>query len=285
MENTLHTKQQITDYERIAAAISYITENFKQQPRLDEVAKQVHLSPFHFQRLFTQWAGVSPKKYVQYLTINYAKQALQQKKATLFDAAFNAGLSGTGRLHHLFVTIEAMTPGEYKLGAALPVNYSFESTPFGRLLIASTAKGICYAAFTSNDAAALQQLQQQFPAASLTAATDSAQQAALKIFDGSTAQSPVALHVKGSAFQLKIWEALLRIPTGALTTYKTIAGQSGSPQAVRAVGTAIGQNPVAFIIPCHRVIQSSGGLGGYRWSTVRKQAMIGWEAAKIEVAE
>jgi AraC family transcriptional regulator of adaptative response/methylated-DNA-[protein]-cysteine methyltransferase len=286
--------QEKINYDRIAEAIDYIRENFKSQPDLEEIAGKIHLSPYHFQRLFTDWAGVSPKKFLQYISVEHAKAILKDQRATVFDAAYETGLSGTGRLHDLFITIEGMTPGEFRNGGAdLAINYSFAESPFGNILVASTSKGICYMAFTDNpvdkaagnptdnELAAFQDLRAHFPNAALRQITDLVQQNALYIFtqDWSKLQE-IKLHLKGTEFQLKVWETLLKIPMGGLSTYKDIAGRIGNPNASRAVGSAVGDNPVAFLIPCHRVIQSEGGFGQYHWGTTRKTAMIGWEAAK-----
>ena len=275
-------EQEQTDYTRIAAAIRYIRNNFKAQPGLDEIAEKMNLSPFHFQRMFTDWAGVSPKKFLQYISVEYAKNLLKNKQATLFDAAFETGLSGTSRLHDLFVNIEGMTPGEYKNGGEnLLINYSYAESPFGNMLVASTPKGICHIAFTGNEPEALHHLQSRFPHANYRQMVDLIQQNALYIFTHDWRKfSQIKLHLKGTAFQLKVWETLLKIPMGGLSTYGTIAQQINIPGASRAVGSAIGSNPVAFLIPCHRVIQSSGGFGGYMWGPDRKTAMIGWEAAR-----
>lgn len=270
------------DFDRIAQAISYIKLNFKAQPSLDEVAEKVNLSPYHFQRMFTEWAGVSPKKFLQYLSLDYAKNILKEQQATLFDAAFETGLSGTGRLHDLFVNIEGMTPAEYKNGGrALTINYSFAQSPFGNMIVASTAKGICYMAFADDREQGFTNLQAHFPNAAFTQVVDLAQQNALYIFTHDWSKlSSIKLHLKGTSFQLKVWEALLRIPMGRLNTYGTVAHSLKMPAASRAVGTAIGANPVAFLIPCHRVIRGSGALGGYHWGEDRKSAIIGWEAAR-----
>jgi AraC family transcriptional regulator of adaptative response/methylated-DNA-[protein]-cysteine methyltransferase len=274
-------QQQVT-YKRIAEAIEYIQVNFKEQPNLDEVAKKVHLSPFHFQRLFSEWAGTSPKKFLQYTTLEYAKSLLKENQATLFDAAYEAGLSGTGRLHDLFINIEGMTPAEYKNGGKnLDINYSFAESPFGNILVASTQKGICYMAFADNEPLAFETLQIHFPNAKFRQMVDFIQQNALHIFSQDwTELKQIKLHLKGTDFQLKVWQTLLKVPMGQLTTYGAIAGKIENPNASRAVGTAIGSNPVAFLIPCHRVIQSSGVTGGYMWGTTRKTAIIGWEGAK-----
>jgi len=278
--------QESIDYHRIEEAINYIRLNFKDQPNLDEVAEKVNLSPFHFQRLFTDWAGISPKKFLQYLSVDYAKSLLKEKQATLFDTAFETGLSGTGRLHDLFINIEGMTPAEYKNGGkALAINYSFAESPFGNIIVASTAKGICYMAFAEDRDEAFAHLLIRFPNASYTQVVDAAQQEALFIFKKDWSQlSNIKLHLKGTSFQLKVWEALLNIPVGGLSTYASVAGVIGQPTASRAVGSAVGDNPVAFLIPCHRVIKSTGEFGQYHWGAARKSAIIGWEAAKINTA-
>jgi AraC family transcriptional regulator of adaptative response/methylated-DNA-[protein]-cysteine methyltransferase len=277
--------QEIINYQRIAEAINYIKLNFKEQPNLDEVAEKVHLSPFHFQRLFTDWAGISPKKFLQYLSLDYAKGILKDKQATLFDTAFETGLSGTGRLHDLFMNIEGMTPAEYKNGGkALSINYSFAESPFGNIIVASTPKGICYMAFADDRDEAFNNLHAQFPNAQYTQMVDLAQQNALFIFKKDwTELSKIKLHLKGTSFQLKVWEALLNIPMGGLSTYSSVAAAIHQPNASRAVGSAVGDNPVAFLIPCHRVIKSTGETGQYHWGATRKSAMIGWEAAKVSL--
>lgn len=276
--------QELINYQRIEKAIAYIKANFKAQPDLDEVAEKINLSPFHFQRMFTDWAGISPKKFIQYLSLEHAKGILKEKQATLFDTAFETGLSGTGRLHDLFIKLEGMTPAEYKNGgAALHINYSFAESPFGNIVVASTSKGICYLAFADDRQEAFNQLQAQFPNAMYNQFADLIQQNALFIFKKDwTELSNIKLHLKGTAFQLKVWEALLKIPVGGLSTYAGIAQNIQLPTACRAVGSAVGDNPVAFLIPCHRVIRSTGEFGQYHWGTNRKTAMIGWEAASLE---
>ena len=291
--------QDLTNYDRIATAIEYMKTHFKEQPDLNEIAEKVHLSPFHFQRMFSEWAGVSPKKFLQYLSIGYAKSLLQDKGATLFDTAFETGLSGTGRLHDLFIGIEGMTPGEYKNGGeALSINYSFAESPFGEIIVASTSKGICHLAFAgrSGDApaspisgkispddekAAFADLRERYPNATYRQTVDLIQQNALYIFSQDWSRlSDIKLHLKGTPFQIKVWEALLNIPMGSLSSYSLISEKIGNPAAARAVGSAVGSNPVAFLIPCHRVIRSTGETGEYHWGSTRKTAMIGWEAAK-----
>ena len=271
-----------TNFSRIEEAIAYINSNFKSQPSLDEIASNIHLSPFHFQRLFSEWAGVSPKKFLQYVSLEHAKNILRQNKSTLSDAAFETGLSGTGRLHDLFVNIEGMTPGEYKNGGEnLLINYSYAESPFGNILVASTSKGICYMAFADDEMKAFKTLQNNFPNAAYKQMVNLVQQNALYIFTHDwTKLNKIKLHLKGTPFQIKVWETLLKIPMGQLSTYGNIAKSIDNPKASRAVGSAIGDNPVAFLIPCHRVIQSTGNFGQYHWGNNRKTAMIGWEAAK-----
>lgn len=276
------------DFDRIATAISYIQENFREQPDLDEVAAHVNLSPFHFQRLFSNWAGVSPKKFLQYTSIEYAKRLLGEQQATLFDAALETGLSGTGRLHDLFVKLEGMTPGEYKNGGELlNITYRFAETLFGTVLIAATQKGLCHLMFINNRNEALAELQYRFPKAVFQEDQHPLHKQALQLLSGLeiNQESPIRLHLKGTAFQLKVWEALLKIPSGELSSYGKLASTIHQPTASRAVGTAIGDNPIAYLIPCHRVLQTSGKLGGYRWGTPRKSLMIGWEAVKLNKNE
>ncbi len=270
------------DYQRIEQAICFIREHFREQPDLDEIARQIHLSPFHFQRLFKDWAGVSPKKFLQFTSIEYAKKLLAEHE-TLSTVSFETGLSGTGRLHDLFVQIEGMTPGEYKDGGKnLHIHYNYAETLFGDVFIASTPKGICHLSFLTDDGNnAEAQLLSRFPAAMLEKKTDMLQQEALKMFREEWSNlNLIKLHLKGTPFQIKVWNALLHIPPGALKSYSGIASEIGDPKASRAVGTAIGSNPVAYLIPCHRVITSSGQPGGYHWGIDRKTAIIGWEAAK-----
>lgn len=276
-------EQEKIDFSRIKEAINYIYGNYTSQPDLDEVAEHVSLSPYHFQRMFTEWAGVSPKKFLQYISVENAKKMLKESKATLFDTAYEVGLSGTGRLHDLFVNIEGMTPGEYKNGGEnLTINYSFAETPFGEILIASTDKGICYMAFADDREVVLSELEILFPNAEYRQLTDCMQQNALHIFRQDwTMPEQIKLHVKGTDFQLKVWETLLRIPAGQIAAYGDIAACVDNVNASRAVGTAIGENPVAYLIPCHRVIRSSGVLGQYHWDTGRKAALIGWEKARF----
>jgi AraC family transcriptional regulator of adaptative response/methylated-DNA-[protein]-cysteine methyltransferase len=275
--------QESNDYSRIAEAIEYINSSYRNQPDLDEVARNIHLSPFHFQRMFTNWVGVSPKKFLQFITVEHAKKILQQSSTSIAEATYETGLSGTGRLHDLFINIEGMTPGEYKNGGKeLRINYDFTDSPFGGVLIASTEKGICYMAFADDKQKAFDELKQLFPNASYFEKKDELQANALSIFSADWNQpNKIKLHLKGTGFQLKVWNMLLKIPMGSLTSYGKLAQKIDNPAASRAVGSAVGDNPVAFLIPCHRVIQSTGVLGNYHWGSTRKTAMIGWESAKM----
>ncbi|MEJ2754515.1 MAG: bifunctional helix-turn-helix domain-containing protein/methylated-DNA--[protein]-cysteine S-methyltransferase [Gammaproteobacteria bacterium] len=275
--------QKHIDYARIEKAIHFIKNNFKNQPSLEEIAEAVHVSPYHFQRMFTQWAGVSPKKFMQYTSLGYAKNLLKNRM-TLLNAANETGLSGPSRLHDLFVSIEGMTPGEFKNGGiGLTINYCFAESPFGKVIVASTHKGVCHMFFEEDKDKALSNLKAQFPGATYHQITDKFQQDALFIFREDWSRlDQIKLHLAGTPFQIKVWESLLKIPMGALSTYGDLAKEIGNPKSSRAVGTAIGRNPVAFLIPCHRVIQSSGKTGGYMWGPDKKTAIIGWEAAKTD---
>lgn len=248
------------------------------------MAERVHLSNYHFQRMFVEWAGVSLKQFLQYLNVEHAKKILKDQKLSLSEAAYDTGLSGTGRLHDLFMKIEGMTPGEYKNdGEGLTINYSHAETPFGNVILASTDKGICHISFAEEPAQGMKDLKSKFANANFHQHLDLIQQNALYIFTHDWSKlNEIKLHLKGTDFQIKAWEALLKIPMGQLSTYGDIAQSIDKPKASRAVGTAIGNNPVAFLIPCHRVIQSSGQIGQYHWGSNRKCAMIGWEAAKSD---
>ena len=270
-----------TDYQKIEAAIQYIREHFKEQPDLNDVASQVYLSPFHFQRMFKEWAGISPKKFLQYISIEHAKKLLS-KDFSLSDVSFETGLSGTSRLHDLFITIEGMTPGDYKKGGEdLTIHYSHAESPFGDILIASTPKGICHLSFVEKNDRSITALRSIFPNACFIQQTDFLQQDALTIFTNDWNNLPrIKLHLKGTPFQLKVWQSLLQIPFANADTYGSVAAAIQQPHAARAVGTAIGSNPVAYLIPCHRVIKASGMSGEYHWGSHRKAAILGWEAAK-----
>jgi AraC family transcriptional regulator of adaptative response/methylated-DNA-[protein]-cysteine methyltransferase len=270
---------------RIAAAILFLRENFQRQPSLEEVAAQVQWSPDHFQRVFTAWAGVSPKKFAQYLSLGYAKSLLRVPNATLFNTAVETGLSGTGRLHDLFVSIEGMTPGEWKSGTGLVLYYHFAETIFGKALVAATDRGVCHLAFVEEESAGVRALLKSFPLATHHHGMHPHSEAAVRLISRNWSDlTQLKLHLRGTPFQIKVWEALLKIPSGKVATYGSLAASLGQPTAARAVGSAVGDNPVGFLIPCHRVIQASGALGGYAWGVERKAAMLGWEAAERDVA-
>lgn len=269
-------------YDKIASAIQFLEQNIEKQPTLEEIAAHVHLSPFHFQRLFTAWAGISPKKFLQYLSVAYIKRLLEEHQdLTLFDAADKAGLSSTSRLHDLFIKIEAMTSAQYKSGGRnLTIKYKWKESPFGTLLVASTTIGICYLSFVDQRSDSLEELRATFPEADFVAESSEFHDQIFDFFEKDWgAASHLTLHLKGTPFQLKIWETLLKIPMGGVATYGRIAAQAGHSGASRAVGTAIGSNPVSFLVPCHRVIRSTGVIGNYRWGKTRKMAMIAWESA------
>ena len=304
---------QSDDYARIETAIRFIEEHHREQPDLDEIARQVHLSKFHFDRLFRRWAGVSPKRFLQYVTLEYAKGMLQA--GNLQAVALEAGLSGTARLHDLFVTIEAMTPGEYRNGGSgLSLRYGVAATPFGDCLVAWTERGLCHLGFVPQNgfavephtpdlidltglpsspnsdnspglapdlAAALDALKARWPAAALQEDAAGAEDIAARIFvpDARTAR-PFHLHLKGTNFQIQVWKALLQIPEGWVASYEELAGFMGNPKAFRAVASAVAANPVGFLIPCHRVIRKSGEAHNYRWGHLRKKAILAWEAAR-----
>lgn len=269
-----------SDYARIASAIAYIQANIKAQPDLADIARQVHLSPYHFQRLFTRWAGTTPKRFLQVLTLELGKQLLSQNYSIL-ETAEHLGLSSPARLHDHFVQIEGITPGEFKAkNSALIIRYGLADTLFGPLFVAQTPRGICRAVFIedADPTAEIAALHQKWPAAQLIQAAEVAEDFARRIFNLKNPNpAPVNLHVQGTNFQLAVWRALLRIPLGSAISYGDLAAQLGKPSAARAVGTAVGANPIAIIIPCHRVIQQSGALGGYRWGLIRKQAIQVWE--------
>ncbi len=272
------------DYQRVERAIAYLHRHAATQPDLAAVARHIHLSEFHFQRLFLRWAGVSPKRFLQHLTIERAKARIA-RSGSLLEASASAGLSGPGRLHDLFVTLEAMSPGEYKSGGAgLEITFGVHESPFGLALIASTARGICALRFIerANARAAEDLLRGEWAKARMKLDRARVRELGARIFDpiSGSADKPLALLVRGTNFQLQVWRALLQMPLGALATYGEIAGRIGRPAAARAVGAAVGANPIAFLIPCHRVIRESGHLGGYRWSETRKAAILGWEAAR-----
>ncbi len=278
---------QSEDYKRIELAISFICQHQTEQPSLTAVARHVGLSQHHFQKMFTRWAGISPKRFLQHLTIEHAKSLITETKSVL-DLTFDVGLSGPGRLHDLFVNLEAMSPGEYKnQGLGLTIRYGVHDTQFGRVLIATTDRGICNLHFLEENE---QQevnaiLKPSWTNAKLIHDQTNTEEICSTIFASNRAekQRPLTLSVKGTNFQIQVWRALLRIPTGSLTTYKALAEMIGSPAASRAVGNALGKNPVAYLIPCHRVIRRSGDFGKFRWGKERKQIIIGWEGSQRTV--
>jgi AraC family transcriptional regulator of adaptative response/methylated-DNA-[protein]-cysteine methyltransferase len=276
--------QQVNDYSRIEKAIGYIEVNFKSRPSLDQIAESAGLSKFHFDRLFRRWAGISPIRFLQFLTIEYAKEKLAES-ATLLDVSLAAGLSGPGRLHDLFVTFEAMTPGEFKqMGAGLKMAYGFHATPFGMCFLVQTDRGISHLSFTGDEdcSAALSYFQQRWPDAALSEDQPGTGSLVNRIFsmDGPSDATPFHLLLKGTNFQVSVWRALLTIPAGNLVCYEDVAAGIGRPRAFRAVASAVAANPVAYLIPCHRVIAKSGQIHQYRWGHLRKKAMIGWEASR-----
>ncbi|GAB4242504.1 MAG: methylated-DNA--[protein]-cysteine S-methyltransferase [Elainellaceae cyanobacterium] len=281
ISTALHTHD---DYRRIAQAIAFMREHYRSQPDLTTIAQQVHLSECHFQRLFTQWAGISPKRFLQYLTVEYAKARMAQTKS-LLDLTVDVGLSSPGRLHDLFVTLEAMSPGEFKAGGVgLTIHYGIHDTPFGQALIATTARGICNLHFldASTPEAAAQILRAEWTGAEIIYDSQATQAINDRIFNptGFSDRKPLPLLVKGTNFQIQVWRALLNLPFAGMATYQTIANLIERPTAARAVGNAIGSNPIAYLIPCHRVIRESGELGGYHWGAERKAVILGWEASR-----
>ncbi|MFM5733499.1 bifunctional transcriptional activator/DNA repair enzyme AdaA [Aeromonas hydrophila] len=275
----------MSDYARIADAIRFIASQVARQPTLDEIAAHVHLSPFHFQRLFSRWAGVTPKRYLQVLTLERAKALLQESRP-LLEVADTLGLSSGSRLYDHFVQLEAVTPGEYKQrGAGLIIEHGVHDTPFGQAFVALTPRGICNFSFLDDQApqTPLAALAQSWPEAELREAPSRTQGVIHTMFDSSKkADRPISLHVSGTNFQISVWRALLQIPPAKVVSYAQVASAVGNPKAARAVGLAVGANPVALMIPCHRVIQQNGKLGGYHWGETRKQAIHTWEAARYE---
>ncbi len=272
------------DYQRIERAIIYLEQHYTQQPSLREIAQSVHLSEYHFQRLFTRWVGISPKKFTQYLTKEYARELLERSE-NLLNATYQSGLSGPGRLHDLFITWEAVTPGEYKRrGEGVEIRYGFHATPFGECLLALTERGVSNLIFVQEGdrQAAWSELARRWQRANLRQDQEATGRMIAPIFGFFEGErhTRLPLHVIGTGFQIKVWEALLRIPSGSVLSYADVAVQVGLPGAPRAVGNAIAHNPLPVVIPCHRVIRQTGEFGGYRWGTSRKKALLGWELVK-----
>lgn len=277
----------MSDYQRIAKAIYFVTSQAGQQPTLDEIAAHVHLSRYHFQRMFTRWAGVTPKRYLQVLTVERAKKLLLQARPIL-DVTNEVGLSSGSRLYDHFVSLEAVTPGEFKTqGTGLTIEHSVHETPFGRAFIAITTRGICKFSFLDQSSVEqeTQDLVNRWPYAQLNNTSKHTTVIIDSMFSlNQRLERPLSLLVSGTNFQVSVWRALLQIPVGNITSYSEIAASIGRPKSARAVGTAIGANPIAFLIPCHRVIQQSGKLGGYHWGETRKHAVHLWEAARTELS-
>lgn len=273
------------DYQRIEKAIKFIELNFSSQPGLKEIAAQIGLSEYHFQRIFSRWVGISPKRFLQFLTKEYAKKLLEDS-TNLLDVTYGAGLTSPSRLHDLFVTCEAVTPGEYKSkGSGVHIDYGFHPSPFGDCLLARTERGVCgfYFIKNGNGRDVLAEFRQQWQNAALSENPALTAPIVARIFNPVSQQNKEPLHLllKGTNFQLKVWEALTRIPFGRVVTYEDVAMQVGMPKATRAVGTAVGHNPISFIIPCHRVIRKTAEFGNYGGGTARKKAILGWEAARV----
>ncbi len=285
MKHAADFSQALVDYDRVETAIKFIENNFYSQPTLKEIAGRIHLSEYHFQRLFSRWVGISPKRFLQFLTKEYAKQLLKDSR-NILDVTYEAGLSSPGRLHDLFVTCEAVTPGEYKSkGRGVLITYGFHPSPFGECLLASTERGICglYFVKDANRKRVLSELEFSWKNADLREDPDRSRKLVHRIFNPSMVNESAPLHLilNGTNFQIKVWEALIRIPFGSVVTYEDVAIKIGLPKATRAVGSAVGTNPISFIIPCHRVIRKTADFGNYGSGTARKKAILGWEFSKI----
>jgi AraC family transcriptional regulator of adaptative response/methylated-DNA-[protein]-cysteine methyltransferase len=274
-------------YSQIARAIDYLYEHFRAQPSLEEVAAQVNMSAFHFQRIFTEWAGISPKRFLQFLTTDYLKQKITGFD-NLLDAADAAGLSSQSRVYDLFVNLEAVTPQEYKeKGSGILIEYGFHPTPFGDCIIGATGRGICHLSFLqeSNKRTAIEELEAGWENASVRENSLSTERMANAIFNRKKGveNDKLSVLVKGTNFQVKVWDALLKVPYGTVSTYQSLAQHIAQPNALQAVGTAVGANPIAYLIPCHRIIRKNLIIGEYHWGAERKKAMLGWELSKTAV--
>lgn len=278
MDTQINFKQSSEDYLRIEQAILYLENHYREQPNLEEIAANIGLSEFHFQRLFTRWAGVSPKRFLQFLTKEGAKDLLSRSE-NLLDTTHQVGLSSLGRLHDLFVTTEAVTPGEYKsLGEGVTIRYGLHASPYGKCLVAVTERGVCHLGFVqTSEGDAIDNLVASWKHARMFEDHKSTASLVETIFDGGQRGKPLNVHLRGTNFQLKVWEALLQIPAGTVTTYEGLAQRIGQASASRAVGTAVGHNPIAVLIPCHRVIRKVGGFGNYRYGAPRKKALLAKE--------
>jgi AraC family transcriptional regulator, regulatory protein of adaptative response / methylated-DNA-[protein]-cysteine methyltransferase len=279
------SEQTIEDYARVRAALAFCTERWRDQPPLERIAAEVGLSPAHFQRLFTRWAGLSPKAFLQAITLDHAKAMLEASESVL-DTAYEVGLSGPGRLHDLFVTHAAMSPGEYKArGAGLEIRFGWHASPFGHALVMATPRGLAGLAFADEGGRDIcfADMARRWPHADFVEDAAATAPYAARAFDPARwgPETPLRVHLIGSDFEVRVWETLLRVPMGRATTYGAIAAHIERPKAHRAVGTAVGRNPIAFVVPCHRVLGKGGSLCGYHWGLTRKQAILGWEAGKL----
>jgi AraC family transcriptional regulator of adaptative response/methylated-DNA-[protein]-cysteine methyltransferase len=277
-------EKQTHDYDLVKHTLAFISENWREQPSLETLADQAGLSPTHLQRLFTRWAGLSPKAFLQAVTLDHARGLLRDS-ASILDASYELGLSGPGRLHDLFVTHEGMSPGIYKAhGRGLNIQYGFHDCPFGRALILITSEGLAGLAFADHgkEKSALADMTSRWPEATYVENQQATAAYAKRIFESERwkPDQPLKIVFIGSDFEIRVWETILRIPFGKASTYSDIASHIGKPKAARAVGSAVGKNPISFVVPCHRVLEKSGGLGGYHWGLTRKRAILGWEAAK-----
>ena len=278
-------EKQTNDYDLVKHTLAFISENWREQPSLETLADQAGLSPTHLQRLFTRWAGLSPKAFLQAVTLDHARGLLRDS-ASILDASYELGLSGPGRLHDLFVTHEGMSPGIYKAhGRGLSIRYGFHDCPFGRALILITSEGLAGLAFADHgkEKSALADMTSRWPEATYVEDRQATASYARRIFEAERWQpdQPLKIVFIGTDFEIRVWETILRIPFGKASTYSDIACHIGKPKAARAVGTAVGKNPISFVVPCHRVLEKSGGLGGYHWGLTRKRAILGWEAGAM----
>lgn len=278
-------EKQTHDYDLVKHTLAFISENWREQPSLETLADQAGLSPTHLQRLFTRWAGLSPKAFLQAVTLDHARGLLRDS-ASILDASYELGLSGPGRLHDLFVTHEGMSPGIYKAhGRGLNISYGFHDCPFGRALILITSEGLAGLAFADHgkEKSALADMTARWPEATYVENQQATAPYAKRIFESERwkPDQPLKIVFIGTDFEIRVWETILRIPFGKASTYSDIASHIGNPKAARAVGTAVGKNPISFVVPCHRVLEKSGGLGGYHWGLTRKRAILGWEAGAM----
>jgi AraC family transcriptional regulator of adaptative response/methylated-DNA-[protein]-cysteine methyltransferase len=278
----MKTPAVVNDYQRIEKAILFLEKNVDRRPDLKEIARSVNLSEYHFQRLFRRWAGISPKRFLQALSLEHAKEALKNS-GSLLKVTYEAGFSSPGRLHDLFVNMEAVTPDEYrKQGASLKIRFGFHPSPFGECLVAVTSRGISNLVFVPQGSRTriIRELKKQWKHAEVLEDPSATRPYADRIFNTVKPSDPLTLYLKGTNFQIKVWQALLKIPLGAVASYEDVARQINRPGAVRAVANAVAHNPVAYLIPCHRVIRKTGVIGGYRWGSPRKKALLAWEASR-----